>query len=237
MNILALDTCFGACSVAAGLELGRPTSHISCRFEAMDMGHVERLVPMITEVVAEVGIPVAAFDVIGVTVGPGTFAGTRIGIAAAKGISLASGVPLVGLSSLAVIAAEAGLTHFSPHDICVAMDVRRAEVYTQVFDCTGQIARSEPTLMTIAQARDLSKNAGITYVGSGANLVATDDRTFVGTTVNELSAPTLPNARFALDLLLKLRRSHNHHPHCAITPLYLRAPDATPPAPGSIQRL
>ena len=236
MNILAFDTCFGACSAAVGINMGRADQRIFSRCEPMEQGHVARLLPMISDVIAEADVPLAGLELIAVTVGPGTFAGTRIGIAAAKGLGLASGVRLAGVSSLALIAAEAGPNNQHPHDICVTVDVRRGELYTQLFDPTGRIARSAPALLTLTQARNLSENNGITYVGSGANLVRDVERIDENAALSFLAEPTFSNARFALDLLLHSQRSYNHHAHCAITPLYLRAPDAKPPTPSLLQR-
>lgn len=236
MNILAFDTCFGACSAAVGLNMGCSDQRVFSRCEPMEQGHVQRLLPMIADVVGAAGIPLVGFDLIGVTVGPGTFAGTRIGVAAAKGLGLATGVRLTGVSALALIAAEAGPNNPKPYDICVTVDARRAELYTQAFDPTGTIARSAPALLTIKQACDLSENRGITYVGTGANLVHAARGNATHATLCILPEPTFSDARFALGLLLQFQRSYKHHAPHAITPLYLRAPDAKSPAPNLLQR-
>ena len=233
MNVLTFDTCFGACSAAVGRDYGTACQRVFDRFEPMDVGQAERLLPLIGEVLALSELAIGDIDLIGVTVGPGTFTGTRIGIAAAKGLALASGIRLVGLSSLAVMARQAALIAPQTSNICVTVDVRRSEVYTQLFDNSGLIAKTEPALMTLDQARRLSQFASITYAGSGANLVVAglsnkSDREFFS---DDSFSSLLPQAQFALDLL-----SHDQRNSRAIRPIYLRAPDAQPPAPNMIQR-
>ena len=107
MNILAFDTCLGAVSVAvrwrgAGGEWLMRHAH-----EVRERGHAERLMPMMAEVMEEAGLAFSDIDRIAVTVGPGTFTGVRVGVAAARGLALASGVATVGATSLAVMAHQA----------------------------------------------------------------------------------------------------------------------------------
>ena len=70
----------------------------------MDRGQSEILIPMVREVLAEAGTDFPSIDVFGVTVGPGAFTGLRIGLAAARGMALASGRPLVGVSTFEAVA-------------------------------------------------------------------------------------------------------------------------------------
>jgi tRNA threonylcarbamoyl adenosine modification protein YeaZ len=101
VSVLGLDATGSACS-AALLRDDRALAH---RFAAMERGQAEALVPMIASVLAEAALPVAALDLIAVTVGPGAFTGVRIGLAAARGLALASGVPALGVTSFAAVAA------------------------------------------------------------------------------------------------------------------------------------
>ena len=109
MNVLAFDTCFDACSVAAGRGLRSLTPVIAERFEGMQLGQAERLMPMIKETMLEAGMTYEMLDRIAVTVGPGTFTGTRIGVAAARALSLVCGAPIVAVSSLALMALDISL--------------------------------------------------------------------------------------------------------------------------------
>ncbi len=102
-SILAMDTAGGACSAA----LWRNGQVVASRFELLRRGHAERLVPMIEAVMAEGAMAYADLDCLAVTLGPGGFTGVRIGLATARGLALACGRPLVGVSNFQVLATAA----------------------------------------------------------------------------------------------------------------------------------
>ena len=130
MRVLALDTALGACSVA----LCSNGDVLARRFKRLERGHAEALMPMVEAVRGEVGLDYAELDLLAVTVGPGTFTGVRIGLATARGLSLASGVPLVGVTTLAAVAQAAAETAAAKDSLLVVHDARRAQVYAQLFD-------------------------------------------------------------------------------------------------------
>ena len=102
MRVLAIDTALEACAAAVlDTEHGRMAS------ESLPMvrGHAEALMPLIERVMQQADMSFAALDRVGVTTGPGSFTGLRVGIAAARGIALAAQKPAVGLSTLAAYAA------------------------------------------------------------------------------------------------------------------------------------
>ena len=103
MNILLIDTCFGGCSVAAVWRAGESVAR-AARFELLTRGHAERLTPMIGEVMEEAPFGFSDIGLIGVTTGPGTFTGQRVGIAAARSLAIATGAKMAALSSLKVMA-------------------------------------------------------------------------------------------------------------------------------------
>ena len=128
-RLLAFDSAGSACS-AAVWDSGRVTA---ARFEAMARGQSERLVPMIEEVMAEAGLDYARLDALAVTLGPGGFTGVRIGLATARGLALATGRPLLGLTSFEAVAAAVEETRTRELPLAVLLDAKRAEVYLQVF--------------------------------------------------------------------------------------------------------
>src|SRR4029453_7346759 len=103
MTVLAFDTCLGAVSVAARWQSARGQWLSWDRFEAREAAHAERLMPMIAEVMQEAGLAFRDLERIAVTVGPGTFTGVRGGVAAARGLGLASGFPVGGATSPALM--------------------------------------------------------------------------------------------------------------------------------------
>ncbi|MFC3181488.1 tRNA (adenosine(37)-N6)-threonylcarbamoyltransferase complex dimerization subunit type 1 TsaB [Cypionkella sinensis] len=124
--ILAFDTSAAHC--AAALLSG---DRIWLKSEAMDKGQAERLMPLITELLAEAGKALADVTAIGVGTGPGNFTGVRISVAAARGLALGLAVPAIGVTRLE--AAAFGL----PRPVTVVEDARRDEVYVQRFAADG----------------------------------------------------------------------------------------------------
>ena len=102
MLTLALDTCLAACSAALDRD-GQTVGWIS---EPMARGHQERLAPMVRDLMADCGVAFGDLDRIGVTVGPGSFTGLRVGLAFAKGLALALNRPCVGVGALEALAAS-----------------------------------------------------------------------------------------------------------------------------------
>jgi tRNA threonylcarbamoyl adenosine modification protein YeaZ len=124
--ILAIDTSAAQCAVAL-LGAGDPVSER----QAMDRGHAEHLFPMIEAVLKRADASYADLTRIAVCTGPGSFTGVRIGVAAARGRALGRGIPVIGVSRLEALAAEAG----APVTICLAG--RGGTVYLQGFGPDG----------------------------------------------------------------------------------------------------
>ena len=166
MKILALDTALLACSAAFWVD----GVVIAKRFAPMERGHAEQLLPMVETVRREAGQTYGDLDFLAVTVGPGTFTGVRIGLAAARGLALAAARPLVGVTTLAAVAEGARSEIRDGEPILVALDARRGEVYAQAFD-----AQCAPLTDPAAIATDeiLSVVPGATglAVGTGVPLI------------------------------------------------------------------
>ncbi|RME99210.1 MAG: tRNA (adenosine(37)-N6)-threonylcarbamoyltransferase complex dimerization subunit type 1 TsaB, partial [Alphaproteobacteria bacterium] len=135
MKLLALDTTLGACSAAVLCAAG-DRQRLFARFEERARGHAEALMPMVADVLAEAGVGYDELDRIALTRGPGTFTGVRIGVAAARGLALATGAALFATDSLSVIAADARERWQQendggarPQQIATLVDARRGEVY------------------------------------------------------------------------------------------------------------
>lgn len=124
--ILAFDTSAAHC--AAALLLG---DRVWLKTEAMEKGQAERLMPLISDLLAEAGVALADVTAIAVGTGPGNFTGVRIAVAAARGLALGLGVPAIGVTRLEALAY--GLTR----PVTVVEDARRGEVYVQRFDASG----------------------------------------------------------------------------------------------------
>jgi tRNA threonylcarbamoyladenosine biosynthesis protein TsaB len=119
--ILAFDTSAARCA-AALVSGGRV---LGARDEATDRGQAERLLPMLEEMLAGAGVGWGELDGIAVCTGPGNFTGVRIGVAAARGLALALGVPAVGVTAFEALA--------GPGEATVAIEDRRGTVFVQRF--------------------------------------------------------------------------------------------------------
>jgi len=129
MLALAIDTSTSACS-AALLNGDRLISH---RLQVMARGQSEALMPMVRAVLADAGVGVDALGLLAVTVGPGAFTGIRIGLAAARGLALATGLPLAGITSTWAVAAAVPPVERHGRTLAVALDSRRDRPWVQLF--------------------------------------------------------------------------------------------------------
>ncbi|MCC7252238.1 tRNA (adenosine(37)-N6)-threonylcarbamoyltransferase complex dimerization subunit type 1 TsaB [Hyphomicrobium sp.] len=231
MNTLAFDTCFAACSVAATWRMPDGVAG-AYRFERLERGHAERLTPMIGEAMSEAPFGFSDIGMIIVTTGPGTFTGQRVGIAAARALSLATGAPVGTLSSLAVMAYTAVAEipdEVEGKVLAVAVDARRGEIYFQRFAGPAWSALGEPELVTPAAAADRLGASDAVVVGSGAEVVAEASRK-VGGSVSARIVALEPDVRFIPDGAVR--------PGSVLPrPLYLRPPDAKPQDGASLGRV
>lgn len=215
MRVLAFDTALEACS-AAILDGGRV---LAARSIPMARGHQERLAPLVAELLAEAGLTARELDRIGVTVGPGSFTGLRVGLAFAKGLGVALQRPVVGVGTLEALAAS---VEDAGGPVVAAIDARREQLYAQAFR-DGR-ALGGPEALTLADAEALARAHGapVVLVGSGARLLA----------------PAFPEASVDLrpgadPVTLARRVAAAPEPAARPRPIYLRAPDAK--LPGGLE--
>jgi tRNA threonylcarbamoyl adenosine modification protein YeaZ len=169
MRILAIDTALEACAAAVlDTERGTILAHESI---AMTRGHAEALMPLVDRVMTESGGGFDALDRIAVTVGPGSFTGLRVGIAAARGLALATGKPAVGLTTLAAFAAPL-IAEDDTLPVVAAIDARHQHVYLQVIGPGGRTL-VPPRVTPLREAlRAAATSRAPRLVGTGATMLA-----------------------------------------------------------------
>lgn len=214
MRLMIVDTALGLCTAGVFETSGAGVRRLGLRSERMVKGHSERIAGFARDAMAESGLGFGVLDLIGVTVGPGSFTGLRVGLAFAKGLAVALDRPVVGISALDALAASAA----NAPAVAALIDARRGQVYARFW--RDGVARGPAEALTIAAAaeRIASLGTGAVLIGTGAALFA--DLTS-GQGLRPLDGP-------APETLARLAADSN--PVLApATPLYLRAPDATPP--------
>lgn len=168
MKVLAIDTAAELCAACvydagAGRERGRSVRDIG-------KGHAEALIPVMASALAAAGCDYPDLGAIAVAVGPGSFTGVRIGVAAARGLALALDIPATGVTTLAALAREARGAY--PARACLSvLDAKRGELYVALYDAAGGEIEA-PMIADAARTAALARAHDAVLTGSGAGLVA-----------------------------------------------------------------
>ena len=215
MKILAFDTAARACS-AALLEDDRI---LSSRLREMERGQAEALLGLVEEVLAEAAVPFAGLDRLATTLGPGSFTGLRVGLAAARGIALAGGLPVVGVTTFEAVANGVAPSEREGRRLLVALDTKRSDLYVQGFDEALRPFTQAEVLVPSACA-SFGHDGPLLIVGDGAPLLRD---VFDGQAARWSKAPGHPQATVIA------RLAATREPAANLRPIYLRAPEARLP--------
>jgi len=204
--ILAFDTSAAHCAAA----LLRGPRVLALRHEEMGRGQAERLFPLLEEMLAGAGCGWTALDAVAVGTGPGNFTGTRIAVAAARGLALSLGVPAIGVTGFEALAEGA------PGPVLATLAAPRGQVYLQRLDGgrAGPAEIADPDTWTPPPGAPAAL-----CLGAEAGRLAARLGWQAGTPRH---APAEAIARAALG------RVGHKAPRPA--PVYLRPADAAPPA-------
>ena len=157
MLILALESSAKAASCA----LCRDEFLVAQAFQYSGLTHSVTLLPMVEDMLKNCSVTLDEVELIAVAAGPGSFTGLRIGVAEAKGLAWAKGIPCAGCSTLEAMAWN--LSHLEGQEICCAMDARRNQVYAARFVIRdGVPVRLTPddAISLDALADEILKNSG-----------------------------------------------------------------------------
>lgn len=221
MRVLAIDTALGQCG-ACLLDEERGPEPLAAEAIRMERGHAEALLPLLDRVVSRTEGGFAAIGLVAVTVGPGSFTGLRVGIAAARAIGLAVPCPVVGVTTLSALMAPLLDERASPPGLLVAaIDARGGRVYAQAIGPSGRLI-VPPSVLTVREVVRSLGSGPVLAVGSGAAQIVAEANA-VGLEARLHPSPPEP------DLLWVARLGAAADPEEARPrPLYLAAPDARP---------
>lgn len=224
MRVLAIDTALGAASAAVVETDSGGAEHVFSL--AMARGHAEALMPLVRDALLSAG-GLATVERIAVTVGPGSFTGLRVGLACARAIALGTGRKLVGVTTLAALAAPV-IDDGDGDVVAAAIDARHGRVFFQPFGPDGR-SLSPARLVSARDAARATGEGAALLVGSGADAVleAAD-----GGRLRKADA-----AHVAPDPIWLARLGAACDPQSSPPrPLYLKAADAHPQTGGRIPR-
>ncbi len=202
-TILAFDTATGPCSVAVWKD-GKIASYLET---SVAVTQSTRLVPMIEEALRKTNTAYRDLTVVACTIGPGSFTGIRVGLAAARGICFASGVKGVGFTTLQTLAYSA---RDSKLPVLAVLNAGKGEHYYQGFMETSFKPLFEPQLSTLDLASERMPEAFVT-VGNA-----------------EIPGIEATPVRFPRADALAALAAAEPESGTALKPFYIRPPDATP---------
>lgn len=202
--ILAFDSATGPCSVAVWKQ-GSIAAYREIANPAMQSA---QLMPMIEQALAASGIAYKDLSAVACTIGPGSFTGIRVGLAAARGIALAAGIKGMGFSTLEVLAFGADAIN---QPILALLSAGKGEHYYQ-----GFAAGVHPKPLFVPKVGTLDE----AVQSMPAPFITVGNATLLGV---EATPITFPRADALAGLAAKWP-----DPAAALNPFYIRAPDAIP---------
>lgn len=216
--VLALDTSFGPVGVAVATAQGRVLA--SRHVEDAAGRQTEVLPVLVEELFRSAGLRLNDVSRVVVTIGPGAFTGIRVGLAFAKGIKVATGAVVLGVSSLECLAFQ-GLAASREGSVAAVIDAKRGEVYVLAIDREGRCWLEACALEVAAANRGLQcgPSPHLVITGSGQSLIAAGAGVHLAPNIERIDVEALAVRGATLDTAGHLAR-----------PAYLREPDARLPA-------
>lgn len=220
VKLLTVDTSTATCSVALSVAgQTRAEYLVECQRTLS-----ERLLAATETILLDTGLSLDDLDGFGVALGPGSFTGVRIGVATVKGLAIATGKPVVGFSSLALLAMN---LPFSSFPVCPMYDARKSEVYAGIYRC-DPLPTAVVSDAVIAPERLLARVSGTTiFLGEGALRYRGLIEELVGDWA--IFAPPgchQPRAAAGAVLALEQFRAGNTIPLPLLNPAYIRPSEA-----------
>ena len=224
-TILNIETSGKICSVAISKD-----GAIEYQLEDHEgMRHAEVLAPFVEKCMEELKRKEDKLDAVAVSIGPGSYTGLRIGLSLAKGVAFSRNIPLIGVSTLQILAVKAMFRSFdfTGEELLVPMiDARRMEVFTGVYDfALNEVETPGPKILDEDSWKELLETKKMIFIGDGS-----DKAKEVIKSPNVVWIPGLvPVARDMLALSEKYYREGRFIDIAYSTPEYLKEYQTTTP--------
>ena len=212
--LLHIDTATTNCSVAVSLE----GELLYCKENnAPDFRHSDYLHLFIEAALKEAGVAIQSLAGVGVSMGPGSYTGLRIGVSSAKGICYANSIPLIAVNSLEVLAQQVKVEKGTC--ILPMIDARRMEVFTMTLDEKHQVVQpTSAKIITPEWSEDLPKGKKV-VIGSG---VEKCKAILQGKDFDYQTNIAVPSARDMVDLVTKKFKNKDWEDVAYFEPFYLK---------------
>lgn len=223
-KILAIDTS----SMTGSVALSHGDTVLAESLVNVRSTHSERLLLQVEQVLKAANTTVEELDLLAVVHGPGSFTGLRVGLATAKGLATAIGIPVVGLSTLEVLAMNLPLC---PYPVCAFLDARKQEVYSCLYDCRNGFPEAVSEESVLPPAELLRRLDGdIALVGDAVPLYRSMiDEQLGGRAMLPPAVAHQPRASSAAALAVRRYAAGQLATVEELTPCYIRPSDADLP--------
>lgn len=216
MKVLAIDTATEACSVAL-----LDGNDVTMRFIEVGRGHADEVLGMVDAVLRESGVGLRELDGIAASIGPGSFTGVRICVSVAQGLAFGAGLPVVGVTTLEALAAQA--RRAGGEAVLACLDARMGEVYWACHSWAAGHACTTLGAPAVGPPGSVRVPFGGSFRGIGRGFAAYPElRALPGLELPTGAAEALPHATDIARLgALLLAAGRGVDPE-ALTPLYVR---------------
>jgi tRNA threonylcarbamoyladenosine biosynthesis protein TsaB len=221
MYILGIETSTTTGSVAVVSENG-VIAQYSLNIEVT---HSERLMSTVDRVLKDTGLTITDMDGYAVAIGPGSFTGLRIGLAAVKGLALVTGKPVAAVPTLEALAWN---LPYSAYPVCPMLDARKNEVYAAMyrFDGTTFVRVMAEAVISLSHLSELISEKTL-FTGEASHLFREEIVNLFGD--RALFAPVsaiLPSAATVAEIGFAMIKSGKQADLDSVTPLYIRRSEA-----------
>jgi len=221
MYILGIETATRTGGVAIVTENGVLAEYTL----NIEVTHSERLMSTVERVLKDTGLRMASMDGFGISIGPGSFTGLRIGLSTVKGLSFTTGKPVAAVPTLKALAWN--IPH-ARYPVCPLLDAKKKEVYAALYrhDGSDLVQELSETVLPLADLAD--RIAGeVLFTGEGARLFATEiERLFAGRAHFAPLVAAVPSAASVGEIALMTLQSGRSTDPDTLSPMYIRKPEA-----------